>query len=207
MAKDQVAGAKIDQNRLGDEQLLEIQKLTKNQDDGRGETSETLPVSATFINAFQKDNRETVSLEGKKIWDDYNNYFGARPDITLTVSRYANPFPGDTNNVKEQTVSKDSYEVVWQNNGEKEDEWSYTIKGITENELEKYAPNGMPWEYVVTEKLDKTNGYVASPSRVGEKSQIDDVITMNNLKNALNTQVPYSKSWVDAAGNLITAII
>ena len=147
-------------------------KLTRNKDEGRGETGDNVKVAATFINAPQT-GQETVTLIGDKLWDDYGDEFGLRPaDIELTVSRYAESQTGQSNPVEEETVSEEKYEVTWVKDLDS-DKWTYTIKGTAESgELERYAPNGMPWKYVITEKLSDDSDYHSSPSsgRVEQKN-------------------------------------
>ncbi len=185
-------------------------KLTRNKDEGRGETADNVEVAATFINAPQT-GQETVTLIGDKLWDDYGDEFGLRPaDIELTVSRYAESQTGQSNPVEEETVSEEKYEVTWVKDLDS-DKWTYTIKGTAESgELERYAPNGMPWKYVITEKLSDDSDYHSSPSsgRVEQKNtdtgDQGTTITMNPLTNSITTSVPYSKTWVDREGNIIT---
>ena len=184
--------------------------LTCNKDEGRGETADNVKVAATFINAPQ-NGQETVTLSGDKLWDDYGNEFDLRPDdIELTVSRYAESQTGQSNPVEEETVSEEKYEVTWVEDSDS-DKWTYTIKGTAESgELERYAPNGMPWKYVITEKLSDDSDYHSSPSsgRVEQKNtdtgDQGTTITMNPLTNSITTSVPYSKTWVDREGNIIT---
>ena len=69
--------------------------------------------SATFINAYNGD-REVVHLSGKKIWKDYNNTFGIRPeDITIKLYRYANEQPSQGNAIAESEVPQNDYTLTW----------------------------------------------------------------------------------------------
>ena len=179
--------------------------VTLNSDNGTGDTAEEVAVAATFINSPQAEDRETVELTGAKIWQDFDNAFETRPeDITITLSRYANTQPGQGNQISEEEMPDTSYEVIW----DKTDSgtWTYTIKGTVANELDKYAPNGMPWEYVVTEGLPDGSVYVSTPAngRVSEKSTSDSTVAMNDLTNSILTSVSYSKSFVDTDGDIIT---
>lgn len=180
--------------------------LTRNQENGRGATADRVAVTATFLNAPQTPDRQTVTLQGTKNWLDYNDVFQLRPDdVTLTLSRYANAQPGQGNPIAEAAVPTDAYRIQWTRD-ENANAWTYAVSGNVKNELERYAPNGMPWEYVVTETLPDGSAYKVAPAsgRVGEKSQTDGVIQMNPLTNTLQTSIPYSKNWVDAEGALIT---
>ncbi len=191
-----VEGAKIDEN-----QRDSISGLVLTPDEN-GSTAENVGVSASFINARQTD-LSTVELQGLKIWDDFDNTFGLRHEnIELRLFRYANSQPGQNNPIAQEEISADEFTVQWIKS---DGEWSYTIRGNAEDELERYAPNGMPWKYRIREVLPDDSHYEAHPSHtVGEKTQADNLITMNDLTNTIMLSVPYSKNWVDSQGNIIT---
>ena len=203
---DEAQTVKKDENKRESVSAL---ALTMNQDGGRGETAENVAVAATFINAPVKDGRETVTLTGTKVWDDFGNAFQLRPEeINITVSRYANQQPGQGNGIGESVLPEEQYEIVW-DKGSDGNKWTYAIGGKAgTGELERYAPNGMPWEYVVTETAHQgsENVYTVSPAngRVTEQSQQETEITMYDLRNTIATSVPYSKTWIDADGAAIT---
>ncbi len=162
----------------------------------------------TFINA-PDTNRETVSITGTKVWNDYKDIFGFRPDdIDLTLYKYANEQPGQGNSIPQEKVDESLYEITWTQKSESN--WTYEIRGKVTGELEKYAPNGMVWKYVVKETLSSDSNYIVSPSdgssylgKVTENRRENDNIIMNNLSNNITTSIPYSKSWVDNDGNII----
>ena len=179
--------------------------VTLNSDGGRGESHQNIAVAATFVNAPRDTDRETVILTGTKIWRDFNNAFQIRPqDISITLSRYANAQPGQGNQIAEASVDESAYKILWDKT--EGGEWKYKIEGTAASELDAYAPNGMPWEYVVTERLPDGSVYKSSPAngRVGEKGQTGSEITMNNLTNSILTSISYSKSFVDTDGELIS---
>lgn len=163
-------------------------------------TKEDAEVKATFKNK-QYSNKDTVTLTGEKKWQDYNNAFYFRPDQEkfgegLTLKRSADPQTGQDNGIDSQEVAKDKYTITWNENPDKGNTWTYTIKGSdASDELEKYAPNGMPWEYQITEEISEH--YTASPDRgtVSEKTEKNDVITMNPLTNSIMESVDYQKLW------------
>lgn len=169
-------------------------------------------IKATFIN---KPIDDTVQLKGEKIWDDFNNAFDLRPekkdDLKLTVTRSAEAQDGQDNAISETELPEGSYSVTWE-----EETWTYTITGTEgSGELERYAPNGMPWKYTVTEsRADGDNVflqyYTASPNN-GEVSSGTMVegsnsptITMPNLTNSMATTLRYQKVWQDQKGEPIT---
>lgn len=168
-------------------------------------SGQTAEPAATFLNARQTE--ETISLRGEKRWEDYGNALGTRPpDIVITLSRRANSQPGQNNPVPEETLPTDTYTITWTNE-ENSDTWVYNIQGKGETELEKYAPNGMPWIYIVTE--NPIGGYTTTPaSGKVEKSAAtaaaDGVVTMPELVNSIQTDVPFSKEWAQQGDAPIT---
>ena len=163
-----------------------------------------IPISATFLNARQTE--ETISLRGEKRWEDYGNALNTRPEnIEITLSRRANSQPGQNNPVPEETLSTDTYTITWTKE-ENSDTWVYSIQGNSETKLEKYAPNGMPWIYIVTES--PIGDYTTTPaSGEVEKSAAtaaeDGVVTMPKLVNSIQTDVPFSKNWAQQDGDPI----
>lgn len=159
-------------------------------------------VEATFLNA-QSTERATVKISGKKLWQDFENIFGKRPDeITIKLYRYASSQPGQSNAIAQHEVDKDLYNVAWEKDGDASS-WSYEIRGSAEGELEKYAPNGMLWRYRVQEVSLDGSIYVSSPNWVSESGWKDDEdgnrdITMGDLSNSIVNSVPYSKKWVNS---------
>lgn len=157
-------------------------------------------IDASFLN--KKGNPGTIKLTGAKVWQDLNNAFGFRPyELTLTLQRRANSQPGQNNAIKWEDVESTDYQIDWTDNDANSDRWTYTITG-----LERYAPNGMPWIYQVTEK--RPEHYIASPANgtVAQKSadQTTGNVTMNDLTNSILTSKNFRKTWVDSQGRTIT---
>lgn len=160
--------------------------------------------TATFIN---KRDADSVTLKGDKKWDDWGDEMELRPSgadgvIELTVSRRADAQPGMNNPIGLQTLAEDSYEVKWDTTGGG-DTWTYTITGVGNAELERYAPNGMPWIYQVTETIsDPYDYYNASTRTVTFGTEPDDkgFLTVNSaaaITNSLKTSAAFQKKWVD----------
>lgn len=169
-----------------------------------GAESPKIPISATFLNARQTE--ETISLRGEKRWEDYGNALNTRPEaIKITLLRRANSQPGQNNAIPEETLSTDTYTITWTKE-ENSDTWVYSIQGKGGTELEKYAPNGMPWIYTVTES--PIEDYTTTPaSGEVEKSAAtaaDGVVTMPELVNSIQTDVPFSKNWAQQDDDPIT---
>lgn len=159
--------------------------------------------TATFINKREADS---VKLQGTKVWDDWNNELGLRPDnaddlpITLVVSRRADAQPGENNAIGLQTLAEDSYEVKWDTTGGG-DTWTYTITGVGNAELERYAPNGMPWIYQVTERISDPYDYYNASTRTvtfgttPENGVLTIISGATPITNSLKTSVTFQKQW------------
>lgn len=158
--------------------------------------------TATFIN---KRDADSVTLKGDKKWDDWGDEMELRPSgadgvIELTVSRRADAQPGMNNPIGLQTLDKNSYEVEWNTEN---NPWTYTITGVDNTELERYAPNGMPWIYQVTETIDPSYDYYNASTRTvtfGTEPDDKGFLTVNSaaaITNSLKTSVTFQKQWVD----------
>lgn len=165
---------------------------------------------ATFKNTYAQ---KEITLEGTKIWEDYSDAFGMRPEnLTITVTRSAVSQPGQNNAItNDPTFTKDSYIVTWSD--QDKDTWKYTIAGTGDNKLDAYAPNGMPWTYKVTETLtdEQDEFYRQAPGSVSinvdsdtGENKTDDTLTFKPLKNSMTAGVTFEKKWKDKAGNVIT---
>ena len=179
--------------------------------DSEDGTEEERTIAATFINR-QDTERETVTVSGQKNWNDYDDVFGTRPDeITLTLYRQADSQPGQSNSIGKTEVSDGLYSVAWDETSG--NVWTYTITGNQAAvELEKYAPNGMPWKYSVRETLADTDGGAAEiydmmpvggeTSAKGASGDSGE-ITLGHLTNSMMTSTSFSKTWVDSDGDVI----
>lgn len=198
----------------GEKRIPVAIKLTQNQADGKGATEENLPICATFINQRTEDPA-AVTLQGEKIWEDYSNAFETRPeDVELKVFRLAISQPGQGNQIPEQEVPATEYEITWTK--EEGDTWTYEIQGAQgSGELERYAPNGRPWQYIVREYLEDGSVYQVTPvdgsgtaaGQVTEKNPdgtTEGTSWMNPLTNSMETAAVFRKEWQDSDGNEIT---
>lgn len=168
--------------------------------------------TATFIN---KRDADGVKLQGTKVWDDWNNELGLRPKlddakdvIELVVSRHAESQPGENNAIPSQDLTEDEdYTVTW-TIPDSGDTWTYTITGVGNAELERYAPNGMPWIYQVTEKIggNIVGVYVPSPGTATfeDKETTGQLDAITPLKNSLKTSATFQKKWVGDDGESIS---
>ncbi len=154
----------------------------------------------TYKNTRKAD---TVKLEGKKVWNDRDDDAGLRPDIdknaiTLEVSREA-AAQGSGNAIPKQKLAEDEYEVVWEQDPDNKNNWTYTITGKDDTELEQYSPNGNPWKYTVKEILSEpwSSYYRYEKQEVVQSGTVtDSTIQMPDLKNSLLTSSIGYKKWV-----------
>ena len=167
------------------------------------ESGDNAAVAASFYNK-PNDTRETVNLEFDKVWDDFGDAFGTRPDeLTLTVLRQAHSQEGQDNAILPPTEVPDTaYEIQVQEDG---NTWHYTITGTAaDGELERYAPNGMPWVYGIKETIP--SGYTSASG--GETwttgDPVDGVLSAGTIKNSITQTVYYRKQWLDSDGNTVT---
>ncbi|MDA2241171.1 Cna B-type domain-containing protein, partial [Bacillus cereus group sp. Bc222] len=94
---------------------------------------ETKVEGTTITNTYK--NTETTELNGKKVWEDYNNKFGTRPEsITVQLLQNGKEF-------KTETVKAD-----------KDGNWNFSFK-----DLPKYDEKGNEYTYKVDEV--KVDGY------------------------------------------------
>ena len=156
-------------------------------------------VQATLANRRQQ-TPPTIELTGRKIWQDYDDAFGYRPDeLVLSVSRRANSQSGMDNAIAPQrlTAGKD-YDIRYDTTGE-ENAWTYTITGPHgAGGLEQYAPNGMPWIYII-EETTVPDPYAVTPAggRVERSANLQSggTLTLPNLTNSIETRAAFRKQW------------
>ena len=194
--------------------------LTPYTEDGdAAKPADSVAVSATFFNAQDKDRDEQI-LEGLKIWDDLDDVFQWRPQMpgptatgdnifTVTISRHTAPQPGGSAMTEEVLTEETDYQITWETVTGKDNQWKYTVTGLNGDKLERYAPNGMEWQYTVKEKLPEH--YTCTPQNrtATEKGDPKEnnarvlVQNMTDLTNSITTQVKFNKIWVDGDGQEI----
>ena len=178
--------------------------ITLNKDEGRGGTADNVAVAASFYNKPDV-TRETVTLEFDKVWNDFGNAFRTRPDeLTLTVQRQAHAQEGQDNAIPPQTVDFKLYNIAVEEDDDG-DTWHYTITGTAAGELERYAPNGMPWVYGIQEV--KPSGYEsASGGETWTTGDPDEngVLSAGTITNSITQTVYYRKQWLNSDGTSVT---
>ena len=155
-------------------------------------------VQATLANRRQQE-QTGIELTGRKIWKDYDDAFGYRPDVlVLSVSRRANSQSGMDNAIAPQplTAGKD-YDILYDTTGE-ENAWTYTITDLHGEGLEQYAPNGMPWIYLI-EETTVPDPYAVTPAggRVERSANLQSggTLTLPDLTNSIETRAAFRKQW------------
>ena len=183
--------------------------------DGRGATSEDVPVTATYRNELQTVP-ETVELSGTKVWDEYTFQSSIRPAANefagwLKLYRSARSQPGQNNAIADEPVEDAKFNVTVEAGGDGKT-YRYTVIGTTNGlKLARYAPNGMLWNYVVKETIPDGSPYQAKDGKTTAEKQSSSTtpgssvttITLKPLTNTTKINVSYSKTWVDAEGNAI----
>ena len=189
-------------------------------------------IYATFANKRQGEQQVLTAIQGTKLWKDFGNHFGLRKGnftdqnaegstdkITLTLYCYAESQPGQGNGIDEHEV-KITFKGDYYGNTERGPDndtdtlhstWYYQFTTTDDTVLEQFAPNGMPWIYVVKEELTGDLEYYSmDTSRVQRSAKdaqnVDGTLTLTlpDLVNSLESTVSYSKTWVDSEGNPIT---
>lgn len=166
-------------------------------------SGQTAEPAATFLNARQTE--ETVELTFLKKWVDYGNALETRPtELTVKLYRKANSQPDQDNAIGEEELLEGSSYIL---SGPVEDGdiWTYTVTGADDTELEKFAPNGMPWIYIVKEEVP--GNYTGNPSSVQKSADSaaddDGKVNLGQLVNSIQTDVPFSKNWAQQDGDPI----
>lgn len=173
---------------------------------GRGTTSENVPVTATYRNELQTEG-ETVELSGTKVWDEYTFQSNIRPTKEefagwLRLYRSARSQPGQNNAIAEEPVEHAEFIVTAGAGGKS---YHYTVTGTTDgSKLDRYAPNGMLWNYVVKETIPAGSPYQAKDGKATAEKESSSpgpgsnvtTITLKPLTNTTKINVSYSKTWV-----------
>ena len=180
---------------------------------GRGTTSGSVPVTATYRNELQTEG-ETVELSGTKEWDEYIFQSSICPTVNafagwLELYRSARSQPGQNNAIAEEPVEHAEFIVTAGAGGKS---YHYTVTGTTDgSKLDRYAPNGMLWNYVVKETIPAGSPYQAKDGKATAEKESSSpgpgsnvtTITLKPLTNTTKINVSYSKTWVDENGNAI----
>lgn len=166
---------------------------------------------ATFQNQISP---KLITISGIKTWTDSSNVLGLRPSvdkvsdsIRFKVLRYADAQPSASNGVGSAghllTVDSSNYQISWSQKQGQENQYAFLITG-NNGELEKYAPNGMPWHYYVQEEIiPESEGGTGLPGYViPSGAQLCKADASGNLftvsvenKQTEKTQLRIVKNW------------
>lgn len=174
-----------------------------------GTTSEDAKTpQATFGDRYRQGE---ITLKGTKKWDDQSDALGLRPEPNdfkdhVKLYRYAEAQEGQDNGIAEQEVALTVDQWDWTT---EDDTWSYTI-----NNLEQYAPNGMPWIYVVKEESTGTTweAYILTDEEGKEITEVsksakdaeNGVLTLPEMHNHLTVTHTFTKNWENAGDDNLT---
>ena len=155
-------------------------------------------VDVTFKNTY--DDQYTTVLTGTKRWYDQGNAFGTRPDgVTLRLVRtyQDGTLDAGTGNadgtVTLQVTDPESPNYLSWKKPEGSDTWSYTIQKV-----ERFAPDGKPWRYTVSETSTGSDQYSVSGSSKGGTVSAGPGSALPLIANYLKTKVDVTKAWVDS---------
>ena len=193
---------------------------TTHFDEGKNEQVEIepgkgIPVSATFGDRYPEG--ETITLKVTKEWIDNNNALGLRPNDegfinSLSVWRKANGQggTGGAGPIPEQEIKA----TITVATSQEDNHYTYIIKGEDGKELEKIAPNGMPWIYVVKEESTGTTweAYILTDEEGKEITEVsksakdaeNGVLTLPEMHNHLTVTHTFTKNWENAGDDNLT---
>lgn len=171
--------------------------------------SGTSAVQATFYNVYT--DKEKISLTGTKQWNDYNDAMGLRPELPqgevnsgendvlgLTVERYVSGIAGSRQALE---IRKD-YTITYAEDSQ--NRWRFTIKGVGDEELQKYSTSGKAWTYEVKEDPEKIPNYKSSGVwKEPRDSKTGDNLNIGSVTNTLYTNTSFTKAWQDKDGTPI----
>ena len=166
---------------------------------------------ATFGDRYQQGE---ITLKGTKKWNDQGNALGLRPEPGVfenyvKLYRYAEPQEGQDNGIGSSTspILVENASFTWSETDT--DIWNYEITG-----LEQYAPNGMPWIYVVKEESTGTTweAYILTDEEGKEITEVsksakdaeNGVLTLPEMHNHLTVTHTFTKNWENAGDDNLT---
>lgn len=180
-------------------------------------------VQATFMNKQPEKQEEYITFTATKIWDDNGNAYGFRPregdfKALLTLERSA---PKQDVSGGAVEITKEEVQCKLTITGAKTDTWTITIGPVDGGSFEKYAPNGMPWQYTFSEPVENNrlqlNSDHASPENNiyaplnGNSGKWPNTLqgssettNFGELTNTTHMNYSFIKEWQDAEGEKIT---
>ena len=178
---------------------------------------EALTPRATFGDRYPED--ETITLKVIKEWIDNNDALQLRPDDqefinSLSVWRKAEGQggTGGAGAIPEEEITDEV--TITAETSQDANQYTYTITGKDSKGLEKIAPNGMPWIYVVKENSTGTtweayiltgeNGQEIKEVFKSAKDAENGVLTLPEMHNHLTVTHTFTKNWENAGDDNLT---
>ena len=179
---------------------------------------EALTPRATFGDRYPED--ETITLKVIKEWIDNNDALQLRPDDqefinSLSVWRKAEGQggTGGAGAIPEEEITDEV--TITAETSQDANQYTYTITGKDSKGLEKIAPNGMPWIYIVRENLNEMGAeeYIPNPSnqqvsKSADKTTVSEaenqVLELDPLTNSLTVTHTFTKNWENAGDDNLT---
>ena len=176
-----------------------------------------IPVKATFGDRYPED--ETITLKVTKEWIDNNDALKLRPDVdqfakSLKVYRKADGQggTGGAGAISEEEITDEV--TITAETSQDANQYTYTITGKDSKGLEKIAPNGMPWIYVVKEESTGTTweAYILTDEEGKEITEVsksakdaeNGVLTLPEMHNHLTVTHTFTKNWANAGDSNLT---
>ena len=176
---------------------------------------EALTPRATFGDQYPEG--ETITLKVTKEWLDNNDALELRPESatfieSLSVWRKADGqgVTGGAEAIPEQRIK---VEII-ATDDQADNHYTYTITGKDGEDLEKIAPNGMPWIYVVKEESTGTTweAYILTDEEGKEITEVsksakdaeNGVLTLPEMHNHLTVTHTFTKNWANAGDSNLT---
>lgn len=178
---------------------------------------EALTPRATFGDRYPED--ETITLKVIKEWIDNNDALQLRPDDqefinSLSVWRKAEGQggTGGAGAIPEEEITDEV--TITAETSQDANQYTYTITGKDSKGLEKIAPNGMPWIYVVKEESTGTTweAYILTDEEGKEITEVsksakdaeNGVLTLPEMHNHLTVTHTFTKNWANAGDDNLT---
>lgn len=134
------------------------------------------------------------TLPQGEVNSDTNNVLG------LTVERYVSGIAGSRQTLE---IEK-NYTITYEKNPSNTNQWTFTIKGVGDEELQKYSTSGKAWTYEVKEDPEKIPNYKSSGVwKETSDSKTGDSLNIGSVTNTLYTNTSFTKAWQDKGGNSI----
>ena len=209
------------------------------------EKTDTPEVDAAFVNKRTEPLQKHNQFQAIKIWED-NDDPSFRPTMEefkdlLTLKRTANKQSGtggaaaleETLQLWDDTTGTGDYNMVIVADTTNNSKWIITITPANEKTFDKYAPNGMTWQYTLSENVKNGRLQIDGGNEGSDANKVYTPSTPNNkidgkweititdktspmdasaaiktysfgsLTNSTLTRAQFQKKWTDSEGKPI----